>query len=61
MAAKRRYCPKHPDIELVTVTYCPACRGAEGGKIAAKAMTKAERQERARKAAKASHVRRRIR
>jgi hypothetical protein len=61
MAAKRRYCSKHRGVELVTVTYCPACRGTEGGKAAAKRMTKAERQQRARKAGKASHAQRRTR
>jgi hypothetical protein len=52
----KKYCGKHPDVELVTVTYCPACRGGAGGKLAAKRMTARARSERARKAAFASHA-----
>jgi hypothetical protein len=43
-------------VGLVTVTYCPACRGGAGGKLAAKRMTAKARSERARKAAIASHA-----
>jgi len=45
------HCQKHPDVAPVTVTYCPACRGAAGGKLAARNMSAKARSERARKAA----------
>jgi len=54
----KEHCKKHPDVELVTVTYCPACRGGAGGKLAAERMTARARSERARKAAIASHTKR---
>jgi hypothetical protein len=47
----KQHCKKHPEVEMVTVTYCPACRGGAGGKLAAKRMTAKARSERARKAA----------
>jgi hypothetical protein len=47
------HCTIHPDTELVVVTYCPACRGGQGGTNAAKGMTKAERSDRARTAVRA--------
>jgi hypothetical protein len=47
----KAHCKKHPDVEMVTVTYCPVCRGSAGGKLAAKNMTAKARSERARKAA----------
>ena len=47
----KEHCKKHPDVELVTVTYCPACRGGAGGRLAAKNMSAKARSERARKAA----------
>jgi len=25
-------CPTHPETRMVVVTYCPACRGAAGGR-----------------------------
>jgi hypothetical protein len=46
-------CEKHPDVEMVVVTYCPACRGAHGGEQTAKGMTAEERKARARKAIRA--------
>ncbi len=52
----KQHCKKHPDVEMVTVTitYCPACRGSAGGKLAAKRMTAKARAERARQAGFAS-------
>jgi len=50
----KAHCKKHPDVELVTVTYCPVCRGSAGGKLAAKQMTAKARSERARRAGLAS-------
>jgi len=47
------HCKIHPEVELVVVKYCPACRGGHGGEIAARTMSKAERSKRARKAARA--------
>jgi len=47
----KEHCKKHPDVELVTVSYCPACRGGAGGRLAAKNMSAKARSERARKAA----------
>jgi hypothetical protein len=44
------HCKIHTDVELVTVTYCPACRGGAGGSMTAKGMTAKERSRRARKA-----------
>jgi len=58
MVMVKEHCKKHPDVELVTVTYCPACRGGAGGTMAAKQMTAKARSERARKAAIASHAKR---
>jgi len=26
------YCGKHPNVKLMTVTFCPACRGEKGGR-----------------------------
>jgi hypothetical protein len=46
-------CEIHPKVELIVFAYCPACRGQHGGEIAAKGMTKTERSQRAKKAAKA--------
>jgi hypothetical protein len=56
----KEHCKKHPHVEMVTVTlsYCPACRGSQGGKLAAERMTAKARSERARKAAIASHAKR---
>jgi uncharacterized Zn finger protein (UPF0148 family) len=51
MAMTKQHCKKHPEVEMVTITYCPVCQGSKGGKIAAKRMTPQERSERARKAA----------
>jgi hypothetical protein len=39
---------------MVTVTYCPVCRGSAGGKLSSKRMTAKERSERARLAGLAS-------
>jgi hypothetical protein len=58
VAMAKEHCKKHPDVELVTVTYCPACRGGAGGKLAAQNMSAKARSERARKAAIASHANR---
>lgn len=52
---KKETCDKHPDVELVVVKYCPACRGASGGRNSAKGMTAAERTARARKGALARY------
>ena len=57
-AMPKEYCKKHPDVEMVTIAYCPACRGGAGGKLAAERMTAKARSERARKAAIASHAKR---
>jgi hypothetical protein len=46
-------CEIHPDVELVVLTYCPACRGAHGGQESAKSLTAEERKKRARKAIRA--------
>lgn len=58
VAMAKEHCKKHPDVEMVTVTYCPVCRGSSGGKLAAERMTAKARSERARKAAIASHAHR---
>jgi hypothetical protein len=50
----KQHCKKHPDVEMVTVTYCPVCRGSAGGKLSSKRMTAKERSERARLAGLAS-------
>jgi len=57
----KEHCKKHPDVEMVTVTFsfCPACRGGVGGKQTAERMTAKQRSERARLAAIASHASRR--
>jgi hypothetical protein len=47
------FCAEHPDVEPITIQYCPACRGGHGGTKAAKGMTGKARKARARKAAKA--------
>lgn len=44
------YCKIHTDTELVVVTYCPACRGGQGGTNTAKNMTAKQRSQRARMA-----------
>jgi len=49
-----KHCKKHPDVELVTVTFCPACRGGAGGKLSSKRMSAKARTERARLAGIAS-------
>jgi hypothetical protein len=46
----RKHCKKHPDTELVTISYCPVCRGSKGGLRTASHMTAKERKERAQKA-----------
>lgn len=50
---KKQYCTVHPDTELRVIVYCPACRGAKGGKKSAKAMSAKAKSERAKKAARA--------
>jgi hypothetical protein len=46
-------CEKHPEVEMIVVTYCPVCRGSHGGKQTAKSMTAEERKARAVKAIRA--------
>jgi hypothetical protein len=47
---KAEHCKKHPDTEMVTITYCPICRGSKGGLQTASRMTAKARKERAQKA-----------